>query len=177
MTEENNLPAEQLDQMFALSEPQLRVIASFLKRRDRSATLNVTALVNELYVKLREGESVIHSELHLRRVAGKAMRRILADAARRRLAQKRGGDSAEFVTWDESVEALVKTDREFAALDSALDELALADPRQAEAVEQHFFGGLTWDEVAESQGLSSSTVLRDWRLVRAWLAEAIANNH
>ena len=177
MTEKNNLPAEQLDELFALSQPQLRAIASFLKRRDRNATLNVTALVNELYVKLREGAPVIHSELHLRRLAGRAMRQILADAARRRIAQKRGGaDDVQFITWDENIEAFVKSDRELLALDAALTELSGLERRQAEAVEGHFFGGLTWDEVAECQGVSTATVQRDWRMVRAWLAEAVAKN-
>ena len=114
-------PAEALNEYFALSHGQLRQLAAYLKRADGSLTLSVTALVNETYVKLREATPDIQGLLHLRRMAGKAMRQILADAARRRKAEKRGG-GIEFVAWDENMEHLAKNYREFLALDAALSD-------------------------------------------------------
>ena len=165
---------EALDQLFAMSHSQLRQLAAYLKRFDGSLTLNVTALLNETYVKLREAAPNVESLLHLRRMAGKAMRNILVDAARQRKAEKRGGD-IQFVAWDENLEPFAKDDQEFLALDAALDELAAMDPWQSELVESHFFGGLSWSEVAQSLGVSIATVERDWRIIRAWLHQTILN--
>lgn len=170
----DNLPSEQFDRLFLADHSKLRELASYLKRRDASATLNVTALINEAYLKLREALPEVQSELHLRRIAGRAMRQILADAARRRAAQKRGGDgSIAFLQWDENMDAMGNTSEDVLALDAALTELEQMDPRQAEMVEAHFFGGLSWPEVAEYLGTSLATVEREWRIVRAWLAEQV----
>lgn len=172
--ESNISAADRFDELFIAEQPELRKIASYLKRIDASVTLNVTALVHEAYLKLREGAPDVHSEVHLRQRAGRAMRHILADAARRRAAEKRGGDgSIEFVCWDDNLEQLARNDRELLALDAALSELALLEPRQAQMVEWHFFGGLTWNEVAQCLGISLATVERDWRVLRAWLAEKV----
>ncbi len=170
-------PVDHFDEIFVSGQPELRKIASYLKRSDESITLNVTALVNETYVKLRQGASDVESELHLRQRAGRAMRQILADAARRRAAEKRGGDgSIQFVCWDDNMEQFVRNDWELLALDAALTELASLDPRQSDMVEWHFFGGLTWNEVAGCLGISLATVEREWRMLRAWLAEQIQQN-
>ena len=99
---ENRDRVERLNEFFVLDQSKLRELAFALKRLDRSATLNVTALVNQAYLKLREGAPDVESQLHLRRMAGQAMRQILADAARARAAQKRGGDgSVQFVNIDD----------------------------------------------------------------------------
>ena len=166
-----------LDELFVLDHAKLREVAFAVKRMDRSATLNVTALVNQTYLRLREGTPDILSALHLRRIAGQAMRHILADAARARAAQKRGGDgSIQFVTVDASTEHLVSNDKELLALDDALDRLATLNWRQKEIVECHFFGGMNWREVADYMDLSLATVEREWRGVRGWLREQLSRN-
>jgi RNA polymerase sigma factor (TIGR02999 family) len=108
-------------------------------------------------------------ELHFKRIAARAMRQVLVSAARRRSASKRDAGLAMCVTFDESVMPAAARDAEVLALDEALDELGKMNPRQAQAVESRFFGGLETAEIAEMLGVSEATVLRDWRAARAWL--------
>ena len=100
------------------------------------------------------------------------MRQILVEAARRRHADKRGGPGASFVTFDES-QSVVACERELLGLDSALDELARVEPRQAMMVESRFFGGLEVAEIAQMLEVSEATILRDWRAAKAWLAHTL----
>ncbi len=161
---------QSLDQMFSVTYEELRRLASSVRRDDPSATLNPTALVNEAYVKLAGSLRVVPvSRLHFKRIAARAMRQVLVEAARRRSALKRGGDLA-FVTFDEGADAAVHGSEELIALDAALESLARMQPRQAQLVEYRFFGGLDMAETAELLAVSESTALRDWRAARAWLA-------
>jgi RNA polymerase sigma factor (TIGR02999 family) len=96
------------------------------------------------------------------------MRRILLDAARRRTAAKRGG-IAPRVNLDELPDISTERSRELVALDEALDQLAEVDARKARVIELRFFGGLSVEETAEVLKVSADTVMRDWRLARAWL--------
>jgi RNA polymerase sigma factor (TIGR02999 family) len=113
----------------------------------------------------------LHAEspLHFKRIAARAMRQVLVEAARRRNAAKRG-DGIALVTFDESLEQGAAGNDDLLALDAALDELARHYPRQAEMIETRYFAGLSVPETAESMGISEATVHRDWRAARAWLA-------
>jgi RNA polymerase sigma factor (TIGR02999 family) len=160
---------EELDRLFSVTYEELRRLASTVRRGDPSATLNPTALVNEAWMKLaRSPECASASRLHFKRIAARAMRQVLIEAARRRNAEKRGSGEL-LVTFDESTQSALDCGQQLLALDSALDELAKMQPRQAQLVEGRFFGGLDAAETAELLGVSEATILRDWRAAKAWL--------
>lgn len=155
---------------FSAMYEELRRLASSVSRSDPSETLNPTALVNEAYLKLAGSLRMEPaSQLHFKRIAARAMRQVLVEAARRRTALKRGGGQA-LVTFDESVADGTQNSDQLLALDAALQGLAEMHPRQAQLVEFRFFGGLDVSETAELLQVSQSTVERDWRAARAWLA-------
>ena len=163
-----------LDQLFSLAYEELRRLASSVKRGDPSSTLSPTALVNEAWLKLANSPGVAStSRLHFKRIAARAMRQVLVEAARRRYANKRGGPQAIFVTLDESSGGVSWSGEELLALDRALDELAQIEPRQAVMVESRFFGGLDTRETATLLEVSEATILRDWRAARAWLSHQL----
>lgn len=168
-----------LDDLFSLTYEELRRLASSVRRGDPSATLNPTALVNEAWLKLANSPSLASaSRLHFKRIAARAMRQLLVEAARRRNASKRGGgEDLNFVTLDESVAQSVACGRELVALDLALQELARFQPRQAMMIESRFFGGCDIAETAALLGVSEATILRDWRAAKAWLANALRGIH
>jgi RNA polymerase sigma factor (TIGR02999 family) len=162
-----------LDELFSATYEELRRLAARVRREEQAETLNPTALVNEAYIKLSESLRLMpESRLHFKRIAARAMRQVLVEAARRRRARKRGGDYA-LVTFDEALDATLASSEDVLALDDALDTLARMNPRQAMMVEYRFFGGLDMAETAELLEISESTVLRDWRAARAWLAHQL----
>lgn len=162
-----------LDDLFSLTYEELRRLAASVRRYDPSATLSPTALVNEAWIKLASSPPLgTISRLHFKRIAARAMRQVLVEAARRRNAQKRGGGAA-LVTLDDGTDAAVAGAADVLALDAALDELAQLNPRQATMIESRFFGGLDVSETAELLAVSEATVLRDWRAARAWLARQL----
>ena len=163
-----------LDFLFSVTYEELRRLASTVKRGDSSATLSPTALVHEAWVRLSNSPPfAATSPLHFKRIAARAMRRLLVEAARRRHAGKRGGGGSFVVTFDESLGQAPQAEKEVLALDSALDELARLNPRQAQVVESRFFGGLDIPEAAAMLEVSEATVLRDWRAAKAWLAREL----
>ncbi|HTA74668.1 MAG TPA: ECF-type sigma factor [Gemmatimonadaceae bacterium] len=164
---------QELDQLFSLTYEELRRLASSVRRGDPSATLSPTVLVNEAWLKL-EGSRAIGatSRAHFKRIAARAMRQVLIEAARRRRSQKRGGGMAP-VTFDDSMAETSARADDLLALDAALDELARIEPRQAMMVESRFFGGLDVAETAELLEVSEATILRDWRAAKAWLAREL----
>jgi RNA polymerase sigma factor (TIGR02999 family) len=168
-----------LDELFSLTYEQLRRLASSVRRGDPSVTLNPTALVNEAWLKLANSPGVASaSRLHFKRIAARAMRQLLVEAARRRHSHKRGGsDNVNVITFDESMVLTANCGRELLALDSALEDLARFEPRQAMMVESRFFGGLDVSETATLLGVSEATILRDWRAAKAWLARALRDVH
>jgi RNA polymerase sigma factor (TIGR02999 family) len=112
--------------------------------------------------------------LHFKRIAARAMRQLLVESARRRHSQKRGGDGqSAFVAFEDAVGLPASSASELLRIDSALDELARLNPRQALMVESRFFGGLEVSETAELLEVSEATILRDWRAVKAWLASEL----
>jgi RNA polymerase sigma-70 factor, ECF subfamily len=164
-----------LDYLFSLTYEELRRLAATIRRGDPAATLNPTALVHEAWMKLASSPHfVATSPLHFKRIAARAMRQLLIEAARFRTTRKRGGDGqAFFVTFDDSVDEPPSSVQDILRLDSALDDLARLNPRHAAIVESRFFGGLGVGETAELLEISEATVLRDWRAAKAWLAHEL----
>src|SRR5262245_18871700 len=170
-----------LDDVFCATYAELRRLASSVKRDDRSVTLTPTALVHEAWLKLARSPPLASiSRLHFKRIAARAMRQVLVESARRRNAAKRGGSGATGddldvleVTLDEAFDRAVTSGKELLALDAALEDLARMHPRQAQTVEAQFFGGLTAAETAELLQVSEATVLRDWRIAKAWLSRQL----
>jgi RNA polymerase sigma factor (TIGR02999 family) len=164
-----------LDQLFSLAYEELRRLASSVKRGDPSSTLSATALVNEAWLKLAKQPGIAAaSRLHFKRIAARAMRQLLVEAARRRNAHKRGGDGEViFVSFDDSLDGAVTPQENMLALDTALTELARLEPRQALIVESRFFGGLEVSEISSLIGVSEATILRDWRAAKAWLGQSL----
>lgn len=159
-----------LDLLFSAAYEELRRLAGAVRRSDAKATLSPTTLVNEAWLRLSKNPPAeFGSKLHFKRVAARAMRQILIDAARRRNAFRHGGGML-LVTLDEGIERTTATESELIALDDAVTSLALINPRQAAMVEARFFGGLDVSEIAEALGVSEATVLRDWRAAKAWLS-------
>jgi RNA polymerase sigma factor (TIGR02999 family) len=164
-----------LDRLFSVTYEELRRIAARVRRGDWATSLSPTVLVNEAWMKLAASPALRSTSLlHFKRIAARAMRQVLVQAARRRQATKRGGDHAIFVTFDESVEQAAQTVDDLLALDLALDDLARVNPRQAAMVESRYFAGLEVPEIATLLGVSEATIQRDWRAARAWLASQIA---
>ena len=160
-----------LDELFSVTYEELRRLAASVRRDDPNASLSPTALVNEAWLKLASSPPfMLTSRLHFKRIAARAMRQVLIEAARRRKAQKRG-QGAVAVTFDEALQSATSGAEELLALDTALEELARLNPRQATMVESRFFGGLDVAETAELLGVSEATILRDWRAAKAWLAK------
>jgi RNA polymerase sigma factor (TIGR02999 family) len=140
-------------------------------------SLQATALVNEAYVRLVDGKAVAwHDRAHFLAVAARIMRRILVDHARARGTQKRGG-GAERVTFDEALVVTDQAQQDFVALDDALEALAKFDERKSRVIELRFFGGLSLAETAAVLTVSVDTVMRDWRLAKAWLQAEMRGDH
>jgi RNA polymerase sigma-70 factor, ECF subfamily len=140
-----------------------------MKRENPGGTLQATALVHEAFPRLIEIENVDwQHRAHFFAVAAKIMRQILLDAARKRKTAKRGGDAPQ-VNLEDVPEMASDRGEQLIALDDALNRLAEADPRKARVVELRFFVGLSVEETAAVLSVSNETVMRDWRLSRAWL--------
>jgi RNA polymerase sigma factor (TIGR02999 family) len=153
---------------------QLRRIAGHHMRNEQPGrTIQTTALVHEAYLKLIDVTNVDwRDRAHFFAVSSQIMRRILLDRARRRTAVKRGGYSPRF-NLDEIPDVSSGSASQVIALDDALTRLGKFDARKARVVELRFFGGLTAEETATVLKISSETVLRDWKLARAWLLDAL----
>ena len=158
-----------LDRLMPVVHQELRRIARRHMAGERSGhTLQTTALVNEAYLRLVGSQKVRWQDrAHFFSLAARLMRRILIEAARTRMAAKRGGGALR-VTFDEAIPVAAK-DSEFVALDEALQKLALQDARKARVVELRFFAGLSVEETAHVLEVSEQTIHRDWRLARSWL--------
>jgi RNA polymerase sigma-70 factor (ECF subfamily) len=161
---------EALDELAPRVYEELRRIAGHHMQNERPGrSMQTTALVHEAYLKLIDVNTVDwRHRAHFFAVSSQIMRRILLDRARRRTAAKRGG-KAPRINLDEVPDVSSDRASEVIALDDALNMLAEFDPRKARVIELRFFGGLSVEETAEVLGISPDTVMRDWRLARAWL--------
>jgi RNA polymerase sigma factor (TIGR02999 family) len=158
---------------------ELRRLAHHYLRRERTGhTLQATALVHEVYVRLAsQGVSDWETRAHFVGVAGHLMRQILVDYARNRGREKRGGRDMHRVPLDEAIAIIDPSEcDQWEALDEALDRLAELSARQAQIVELRYFGGLTIEETARLLAISPKTVKRDWSIARAWLRRELARS-
>lgn len=164
-----------LDALMPLVHEELhRLARNYVARERPGHSLQATALVNEVYLRL-VGERPMQwqSRAHFIGVAAHLMRFILVDHCRRKNYQKRGGGTAR-VTFDESLPLTLDRGEQLMALDEALQRLATQDERKSRIVELRYFGGLSVEETAEVLSVSVATVMRDWRLARAWLRRELA---
>src|SRR5262249_51907867 len=159
-----------LDRLIPIVEAELRRLARGYMGRERpDHTLQVTALVNEAFLRLTDARRLRWQDrAHFLGVTARLMRRVLVDHARARGYEKRGGGLKK-VALDEGVAVSPELAFNVLALDRALETLAAVDPRKARVIELRFFGGLSVDETAEVLQVSPDTVKRDWRLARLWL--------
>jgi RNA polymerase sigma factor (TIGR02999 family) len=165
-----------LDRLIPLVYDQLRVVAHRRLRSEHPGnTLQTTALVHEAYARLAGADLDLRDRAHFFALAARTMRRVLVDSSRARLARKRGG-GAEIVPLDAVGLELAdgRDAEEVLELHEALERLEAQDPRKAKAIEAHVFAGMTHDEIAEALGVSTTTVDRDLRMARAWLARELA---
>jgi RNA polymerase sigma factor (TIGR02999 family) len=153
---------------------ELHRLAHHYMRGERPGhTLQTTALVNEAYLRLVDlGGVTWNDRAHFFAMSARLMRRILVDHARSRRYQKRGG-GAKVVPFDEELTVTREPGTDLVALDDALVALAKLDPRKCDVIELRFFGGLSVEETAVALNVSTSTVMRDWRLARSWLLKEL----
>ncbi len=157
-------------------EHMKRLAASFLQMEMTTVSLSPTVLVHEAYMKLsKQSQDSFTGRGHFLALAATMMRRILVDHARARNRIKRGGDRVR-VVFDEETTLSSSKDGDVLALEEALQELQILDPRQAKIVEMRFFGGMTVPEVAEVLGLSTRTIEGEWKMCRAWLRKKLEDN-
>lgn len=153
-----------------------RMAAHFLQKEPPGRSMQSVDLVHEVYLRLVDVREVDwQHRAHFFAVSATMMRRILLDRARRRLAAKRGG-KLQVVPLDSMHDVAQVRAREIIALDDALAALAQIDPRKAQIVELRYFGGLTVEETAEVVRVSTDTVLRDWKVAKAWLHAELGGN-
>ena len=163
--------ATALERLLPYVETELRRLASYHMRREKAGhTLQTTALVNELYLKLvDQKQAKWQNRAQFFAISAQLMRRILVDHARRHQAEKRGGSDQQRLSITSAQELVSQSAVDLLALNEALEELSNMDPQQGRIVELKFFGGLSIDETAEVLSISHSTVEREWKSARAWL--------
>lgn len=162
------------DELFVTVYQELRRLAAHYMQVERSGhTLQPTALVHELYVKLFAAEPIEwQNRGHFLAVAARQLRHLVVDYARRHQAEKRGGDQGK-VRLDDVPQIAVPLDNSVIELDLALERLQKLDARAAQVVELRYFGGLTDAEVANTLSISMATVKRDWEFARSWLLKEL----
>ena len=160
-----------LDDLMPLVYNELhRIARRHWRNQPKGHTLQPTALIHEVYLKLAgTGSKSFESRTHFFALASMAMRQILVNHAETRLAGKRGGGQ-EAISLEGLDPAVRQEAKEILVLHAALKELEAIDPRRSRVVELRYFGGLDVEETAEALGVSSATVKRDWQAARAWLA-------
>lgn len=159
-----------LERLMRLTYEELHQLAAGFFRRERADhTLQPTALVNELYLRLLDQDRISwRNRAQFIGIAGQMMRRILVDHFRAKQAEKRGGELEKVTLEDVATPANGKS-YDLIALDQALDRLHEVDPQEAKIVELRFFAGLTIEEAAVALDISPATVKRDWASAKAWL--------
>jgi len=151
-----------------------RTAHRYMAQEQTGHTLQTTALVNEVYLRLVKASEVNwQNRAHFFGVCARMMRHILTDVARARSYLKRGGNAGH-VPFEEAELAGVELSADIVALDDALNALAGFDERKSRVVEMRFFGGLSVEETAEVLRVSDETVLRDWKLAKAWLLHELS---
>jgi len=164
-----------VEELLPLVYDKLRALAGTMMRDERAGhTLDATGLVHEAYLRLVDIERVDWSgKTHFYAIAARQMRRVLVDHARRRGAQKRGGD-ARRVTLAEGIGSRRERWVDLFAIHEALDKLRLHNERRCRVAEMRLFAGLKFREIAHVLGVAERTVKEDWRMARAWLSRELA---
>jgi RNA polymerase sigma factor (TIGR02999 family) len=164
-----------LERLTPVVEDELhRMAHRCMTRENPGHTLQTTALVNEVYLRLIDIHAVTWQDrAHFFAMSARLMRRVLTDFARSRNYQKRGGGAVQ-VSLDEGLLLVPEKNADILALDEALTRFAALYPRQSQVVELRFFGGLEVEEAAEALKTSPVTVKRDWRFAKAWLLRAMS---
>jgi RNA polymerase sigma factor (TIGR02999 family) len=164
--------AEARERLAPVIYAEMRRLAHIqLRTSHRDQTLRTTALIHEAYIKLLGARVEWKDRVHFYAVAARAMRMILVDSVRAALREKRGRGRAQ-VTLDEGM-ALTDTNEVLLEVDEALRRLSEQDARKASLVELHYFGGLSYEEIAHEVGISEATVHRELRMAKAWLRQAL----
>jgi RNA polymerase sigma factor (TIGR02999 family) len=164
------------DAAFATIYAQLKSRAVSMLGRHASNTLSATGLVHETWLKLiPEGRFTVESGAHFFHLAARAMRQILLDQARERGAVKRGGDMIRTELSDQLADAAGNV-HDLLAIDQVLQQLEVVDPDLSQLVEAHFFGGLSFAEIAQQRACSERTVRRNWELARAFMLRQLSLN-
>ncbi len=166
-----------LEKLTPLIYSELRRLARHYMERERADhTLQPTALVNEVYLRLVDSPNINwQSRSHFFGICARLMRRILVDSARTRHYQKRQGSTVH-ISLDEATLSCTGPAAELIALDLALSEFAKIDDRASRVVELRFFGGLSVDEASTVLSVSPETVMRDWKLAKNWLARKLSED-
>jgi RNA polymerase sigma factor (TIGR02999 family) len=168
LTEWRSGRPEALERLTPLVYDELRRLARNYMRGERgSHTLQATAVVHEAFLRLIQANVALQDRAHFFAIASRLMRRVLVDHAKSRSRMKRNAGDEEFVP---------AANFGVVALDDALESLVQLEPRLAQVVELHYFGGLTYEQIAEAAGASTATVHRDIRLARAWLLNEMSSN-
>jgi RNA polymerase sigma factor (TIGR02999 family) len=167
---ESTEPQAGVDTLFTRVYAELQGLAHRVRAGRAPVTLDTTALVHETYLKLAaSGDTPWKNDSHFFAIAARAMRQVLIDLGRQRVAQKRGGAEPVVFTYDDAMHASPVRPDDLVALDEALERLASFDQRRALVVEHRVFAGLSTADTAQLMGISTATVERDWRAARAWL--------
>jgi RNA polymerase sigma-70 factor (ECF subfamily) len=173
LTEWRSGHPQALDRLTPLVYDELRRLARNYMRAERgSHTLQATAVVHEAFMRLIQANVALQDRGHFFALASRLMRRVLVDHAKSRSRIKRHVGTRDLVA-DDARETPPPMDFDVIALDDALEGLQQMEPRLAQVIELHYFGGLTYDQVAAAVGASAATVHRDIRLARAWLLDEI----
>jgi RNA polymerase sigma factor (TIGR02999 family) len=167
---------ETLELPTATYEKLRRLAAEYLRSERAGHTLQPTALLHEAFLRvLKRPDHSWRGETHVIAFAARAMRRILISYGVARTRDKRGGTSVVRLPLDEALDFCTEHDLNIRAVDEALEELELVDPRQAQIVELRFFAGLTVDEIASTLKISRATVKRDWATAKLWLRSRLCD--
>ena len=172
LTEWRSGQPQALERLTPLVYDELRRLARNYMRAERSGhTLQATAVVHEAFLRLVQANVALQDRTHFFSLASRLMRRVLVDHAKTRARVKRNAALKDFP--QEEPAAAAESNFDVIALDEALESLVQLEPRLAQVIELHYFGGLTYDQIAEAAGASAATVHRDIRLARAWLLDEI----
>jgi RNA polymerase sigma factor (TIGR02999 family) len=172
----SNGDRDALDKLFPLIERELHRLAHYyIQRHHPGNILQTTALINETYIRLVDQKDVRwQNRAHFFGISAQIMRRIILNYVRDKKRQKRGGGAIPVSLSGLVLISSEKSDR-LIALDEALCRLELIDPRKCKVIELRYFGGLSVEETAEVLKVSKITVMRDWKMAKAWIAGEIEN--
>lgn len=165
-----------LNQLIPCIHSSLRQIAGrYMCGENAGHTLQATALVNEAFIKLVDADIAWQNRAHFMALSARAMRQILVDHARANRSDKRGGSAIAVTLHETRLGDQGQADPDILALENALEQLVQIDPRKAQAIELSFYGGLTYNEIAEALSISPATVDRELRFAKAWLYSQLSD--